>query len=146
MEDDTVADELKIKLEAFTLDCKQPLELAHFYAELLGWVVPFHDEEYAVAGPAGTSLGAYPGLTFQRNDEYVPPQWPAQPGVQQQMAHLDFAVNDLDKAVAHALRCGAAVADTQFTSEWTVMLDPAGHPFCLCLMKQIFDNPDFGLK
>lgn len=34
--------------------------------------------------------------------------------MQQQMAHLDFAVNDLEKAVQHAVRCGAAVAEEQF--------------------------------
>lgn len=42
--------------------------------------------------------------------------------MQQQMAHLDFAVNDLEKAVQHAVRCGAAVAEEQFSDAWRVML------------------------
>ena len=40
----------------------------------------------------GMSQGAYPGILFQRNPEYCPPVWPEEPGVQQQMAHLDFSV------------------------------------------------------
>jgi len=61
------------------------------------------------------------------------------------MAHLDFAVNDLEKAVSHAVNCGAIVADTQYSNEWRVMLDPAGHPFCLCEMKALMESPHFGL-
>ena len=45
------------------------------------------------------------------------------------MAHLDFAVNDLEKAVQHAINCGATMAAEQFSEGWRVMFDPAGHPF-----------------
>ena len=66
--------------------------------------------------------------------------------LQQQMAHLDFAVNDLEKAVQHAVRCGAAVAEEQFSDAWRVMLDPAGHPFCLCQMKSMMESACFALR
>ena len=115
-------DELKIKMYSFTMDCKDPYELAKFYAQLLGWEIPFHSEEYA------------------------PPVWPERSGMQQQMAHLDFAVNDLEKAVQHAVRCGAAVAEEQFSDAWRVMLDPAGHPFCLCQMKSMMESACFALR
>ena len=137
--------DLKIKMYALTLDCKNPLELAKFYAALLQWAIPFHNEEYAVVGPPGVGQGAYPGITFQLNDEYQPPVWPEAPGAQQQMAHLDFAVNDLEAAVRHAVDCGAIVANAQFSDGWRVMLDPAGHPFCLCDMKPVFESADFAL-
>lgn len=68
------------------------------------------------------SQGAYPGILFQRNPEYCPPVWPEEPGVQQQMAHLDFAVNDLEEAVQHAINCGATMAAEQFSEEWRVCL------------------------
>ena len=84
-------------------------------------------------------------MLFQRNPDYQPPVWPAQPGEQQQMAHLDFAVNDLEKAVEHAIECGATMAENQFSDEWKVMLDPAGHPFCLCEMKSLIESPHFAL-
>ena len=47
------------------------------------------------------------------------------------MMHLDFEVTDLDAAVAHAIGLGARVHDHQPQDSVRVMLDPAGHPFCL---------------
>lgn len=138
--------ELKIKMSSFTLDCKDPHALAEFYAALLHWEIVFSDEEYAVVGAPGAKQGAYPEITFQRNPEYTPPVWPEEPKAQQQMAHIDFAVNDLERAVPYAVQCGAAIADQQFSDSWTVMFDPAGHPFCLCRMKQVFESPDFALR
>jgi predicted enzyme related to lactoylglutathione lyase len=122
---------------ALTLDCKDPYELAKFYAALLKWEIPFHDEEYVVVSPPGTNKGEYPCITFQRNPEYNPPVWPEEPEAQQQMAHIDFAVNDLEKAVQYAIHCGAAIADQQFSDGWKVMFDPAGHPFCLFMSNEI---------
>ena len=137
--------ELKIKMYSFTLDCINPYALAKFYAELLNWEIPFYDENWACIGVPGMSQGAYPGILFQRNPEYCPPVWPEEPGVQQQMAHLDFAVNDLEEAVQHAINCGATMAAEQFSEEWCVMFDPAGHLFCLCRMKAIFESEKFAL-
>ncbi len=137
--------ELKIKFYATTIDCKNPLELANFYAALLGWVVVFNDETFATVAAPSAKQGAYPGITFQVNPAYQPPIWPEEPQAQQQMAHLDFVVNDVDKAVQHALKCGATVANRQFTDDWVVMLDPSGHPFCLCKGGHLFDSPDFAL-
>jgi hypothetical protein len=47
------------------------------------------------------------------------------------MLHLDFEVVDLEAAVAHALELGAEEAAYQPQDNVRVMLDPAGHPFCL---------------
>ena len=131
-------DGLKIKLYSFTLDCIEPHALGKFYATLLDWEMGFNDEEYAWAYPSGTQQGEFPGILFQRNPDYKPPVWPATAGEQQQMAHLDIAVNDLEKAVSHAIHCGATVAQKQFSDGWRVMIDPEGHPFCLCLIKHVF--------
>lgn len=138
-------DELKIKMYSFTMDCEDPYELAEFYAKLLKWEIPFHDEDWACVSAPGAAQGAYPGILFQKNSAYKPPVWPEEPGAQQQMAHMDFAVNDLEEAVQYAVRCGAVIADKQFSDEWRVMFDPAGHPFCLCRMNAIFDSADFAL-
>jgi predicted enzyme related to lactoylglutathione lyase len=138
-------DELIIKMYSFTMDSKDPHELAKFYAELLRWETLSIDEEYAIAYPSGTHQGSYPGIMFQRNLEYKPPVWPQKPEDQQQMAHIDFAVNDLERAVQYAIHCGAKIAEAQFSDNWTVMLDPAGHPFCLCEMKHIIESANFAL-
>ncbi|MBU3071964.1 VOC family protein [Clostridium estertheticum] len=72
-------------------------------------------------------------LVFQDIPNYKRPVWPSQDEKQQPMAHLDFLVkmDELDKEIAHAISCGAKLADVQFSTEWTVMIDPAGHPFCI---------------
>jgi hypothetical protein len=53
-------------------------------------------------------------------------------GEQRPMMHFDFQVSDLDSAVAEAVALGAEVAAHQPQENVRVLLDPAGHPFCLC--------------
>jgi hypothetical protein len=48
------------------------------------------------------------------------------------MMHFDFQVGDLESAVADALALGATLAAEQPQENVRVLLDPAGHPFCLC--------------
>lgn len=128
----------KIKLYSFTLDCVDTQALAKFYSELLGWQTVYANEEFAVVADPTAKQGEYPGITLQKNENYLPPVWPANTQMQQQMAHLDFAVNDLEKSVKHAVSCGAKIAENQFSDSWKVMFDPAGHPFCLCLIESAF--------
>jgi catechol 2,3-dioxygenase-like lactoylglutathione lyase family enzyme len=109
------------------LDCPDAPALARFYADLLGWTVDKDEPDWAtVSPPDGVAY-----LGFQTSPEYVPPAWPPDAGRQQMMAHLDFEVHDLDAAVAGAIEAGATVADFQPQENVRVMLDPAGHPFCL---------------
>lgn len=135
-----------IKFYSVVIDCKDPEALAAFYAQLMDWQVVYSSEEYAGVGVPDTPQGGYPVLTFQRVPDYVPPVWPEQPGVQQTMEHLDFAVDDLEAAVAHAVRLGARTADEQFNEGWEVMLDPEGHPFCLLRPCGIMESDGFALR
>ena len=75
-------------------------------------------------------------LVFQTVDEYVAPKWPWEKGKQQQMVHIDYLVDDLKRAEEYAFECGAVKADTQYYDTSTVMLDLAGHPFCLSTIQQ----------
>jgi hypothetical protein len=59
--------------------------------------------------------------------------WPSEAGLQQMMLHIDIAVDDVAAAVADAVELGATVADYQPQDDVRVLLDPAGHPFCLYL-------------
>jgi hypothetical protein len=70
-------------------------------------------------------------LAFASSDRYVPPVWPEVAGQQQMMMHLDLEVPDLDAAVAAATAAGATLAGFQPQQTVRVMLDPAGHPFCV---------------
>ena len=46
-------------------------------------------------------------------------------------AHLDIGVSDLDAGVARAQALGASLAEHQPQDDVRVLIDPAGHPFCL---------------
>lgn len=127
-----------LQVAAVTIAAPDPRELAAFYARLLGWQVatsegprpgmPTTDGWAQMRPPAGT---AAPTLNFEFEADYQPPTWPSEPGKQQLMLHLDVAVDDLDAAVAHAVGEGATLAEFQPQQLVRVMLDPAGHPFCL---------------
>ena len=113
------------------LDCPDAPALARFYAGLLGWRVAKEEPDWATITP-GEGV-AYVG--FQTSPEYVPPVWPPVEGEQQMMMHLDVEVDDLGAAVEDALAAGARLAEHQPQENVRVMLDPAGHPFCLYLGK-----------
>jgi catechol 2,3-dioxygenase-like lactoylglutathione lyase family enzyme len=101
-------------------------ELAAFYRNLLGWPVDHEQPGWVRLDPPSGG----PRLAFQSEPGYVRPSWPAAPGDQQMMVHLDFRVGDLAEAGAHALACGAVEAEHQPQDDVRVHLDPAGHPFC----------------
>ncbi|MEU9393020.1 VOC family protein [Streptomyces sp. NPDC048324] len=114
-------------LSAAVLDCPDAHELAAFYRRLFGWAVRESEPDWVmIAPPEGGT-----GLSFQTEPQFVRPTWPAEPGAQQMMLHLDIGVDDLDSAVAHAGDMGAQLADVQPQDDVRVMLDPVGHPFCL---------------
>ncbi len=103
--------------------------LAHFYSSLLGWPIAKEAPEGAAIQVPGTS--SY--LGFDDSPDFVPPVWPAADGHQRMMMHIDIAVDDLAAAVADAIELGATLAEFQPQEDVRVLLDPAGHPFCLYL-------------
>ena len=113
------------KLGAIGLDCPEPRALAQFYAALMGVEPGFLSDDFAAFKAGGL------WISMHRVDDYRPPRWP-DPDAPQQM-HLDLAVDDLDAGEATAIALGATKAAAQPAPDrWRVMLDPAGHPFCLC--------------
>jgi len=118
------------------LDCLDSEALSAFYCKLLGWNVGYRFDD----GNCNIIIIASPdcnaNIGFQRDPDYTPPVWPAEPETPQQMMHLDIAVpKELHHAwVRYAVSLGAKVAHPQYTDMGTVMLDPEGHPFCIDLM------------
>ena len=111
------------------IEAPDPAALARFYSGLLEWPVVHEEPGTAVlaTSPDGSSF-----VVFQQATGYEPPVWPPQEGRQRPMMHLDVQVGDLDSAVDEAVALGATLADHQPQDNVRVMLDPAGHPFCLC--------------
>jgi catechol 2,3-dioxygenase-like lactoylglutathione lyase family enzyme len=119
----------RMTMTGIVLDSPDAGTLAAFYRRLLGWAVEQDEPGWVkLRAPDGG-----PGLSFQTETGYVRPAWPAGPGDQQMMIHLDIRVDDLDAAGAHAVAAGATLAEYQPQDDVRVYLDPAGHPFCLCL-------------
>jgi hypothetical protein len=51
---------------------------------------------------------------------------------------MDLDVDDVAEAVERCLELGASKPDFQpgDGDRWTVLLDPAGHPFCVCRLRR----------
>jgi len=114
-----------IRYASVTFDCPDPAELARFYGEALGLPVRFSSDDFILLGKEGET-----GLSFNRLANYQRPTWPDP--VQEKQAHLELGVDDLDTAQARLLALGAVEAATQPRPDlWRVLLDPAGHPFCI---------------
>ncbi|MEU6426538.1 VOC family protein [Microbispora sp. NPDC046973] len=117
----------RMTLTAAVLDAPDARELAVFYQRLLGWPIDDDEPGWVTLRPPGGGTG----LSFQTEKLYERPVWPAAPGTQRMMLHLDIEVDDLDAAGAHAAEAGATLAGHQPQDDVRVYLDPAGHPFCL---------------
>lgn len=118
-----------IMLATINMDCHDSEVMADFYGRLLGWEVIWRGPggDFIIVGdPSGGTR-----ISFQQYDDYEPPVWPERPGALRKMIHLDMRVEDLEQAVEHALACGGRLAEYQGRDDLRVLLDPAGHPFCL---------------
>ena len=111
-----------------TLDAPDARALGRFYAALLGWRIHTDEPNWVTIAP---SEEAGYNLAFQTEPHYVRPVWPSEPDEQQMSMHLDIEVDDVEEAVAYAVSAGAEEASFQPQPNVRVMLDPAGHPFCL---------------
>ena len=122
----------RFHLSNTVLGTPDPPALAAFYLALLGWEYRDEDHEsddtWVVIKPPG---GQGVGLSFQLEEAHVPPAWPAGREDQQMQLHLDIGVDDLDAGVARAEALGARQAAYQPQDDVRVLLDPAGHPFCV---------------
>ncbi|GHF56609.1 hypothetical protein GCM10010218_42430 [Streptomyces mashuensis] len=103
-------------------------KLAEFYAAAVGAEVGqgYADEsgvEVAFPVPVGDTT-----YFFCTAKTFRAPDWPAE----ELPFHLDLSFDDPAAAEAYLLELGATKPDFQPGGEhWTVLLDPAGQPFCI---------------
>jgi Glyoxalase-like domain len=116
-----------IDLAAVIVDCaaQESDVMAAFYRAACGGEI--------IRSDAGSAWLKVNGITviFREVEGYQAPTWP-ESDVPMQI-HLDFNVDDLTGAEALLQQCGATTADYQPHREQglVIMLDPAGHPFCI---------------
>ena len=111
------------------IEAPDPSALARFYSELVGWPIGHEEPGTTILAPPEGSVF----VVFQEATDYRRPVWPPADGEQRPMMHFDFQVGDLDAGVQEAVALGATVVEHQPNEQVRVLLDPAGHPFCLCL-------------
>ena len=120
-----------VSWNAVCLDCREVEPMARFYERFLGFEVEFREDAWiSLSDPHGGV-----GLNLQADDTYERPTWPEQPGLPGKMMHFEIKVDDVSAAIDVAVASGATEAPWQPPDRdpetLRIMLDPAGHPFCL---------------
>jgi hypothetical protein len=110
---------------ALTIDCPDPSVMADFYAVLLGGTVTRRAVDEARVDADGRLI------IFRAVPDYRPPTWPSSEVPLH--SHFEYVVDDPHAAAQLLLPLGAGLARHQDPNDpdLIVMLDPAGHPFCL---------------
>lgn len=106
-------------------------DMIALYRDMLGMNVSAREERWAALdGPHGDK-----SILIQVEDWYLSPVWPEEVLAQTKMMHFEVNVSDVPAAVTRAVSLGARQAPHQppdrDPNTLRVMLDPAGHPFCL---------------
>lgn len=114
------------RLAAVSIDCDDPGETSQFWRRMLDLAVIWESADFVALKGAGVLL------TVQRVADYQAPAWPE--GEIPKQMHLELSVDDLDEAERQAVELGARSAEVQPSPDrWRVLVDPAGHPFCVTI-------------
>lgn len=105
-----------------TLDCADSQASATFWSGLLGWAVAHAETDYAMLTGPSHALGSGGWRTTSR-----------QPGRTSTAASSSTSTSrsPISTAAEAAVELGATLPVDQPGETWRVLLDPAGHPFCL---------------
>ncbi|MCX5383954.1 VOC family protein [Streptomyces sp. NBC_00083] len=128
------------KTSILVLDCAEPVELAEFYAALLGGEVETgHDSDFVeVVGGHGVHLA------IRRDHGYAPPSWPRPEDSQQAHLRIVVAFGDMDAAEREVITLGGTPVDTKDNNgprDERVYADPAGHSFTLAVSAKHSGQP-----
>ena len=121
----------KINHQVVVFDAAELNAESNFWVRLLGGTVDAEDDWHMVL------VNGQPRVRVQLAPDHVPPEWPE--GTPQQI-HLDLWVDDFEEAHTAVVSAGArllqAAGSTESADNFQVYADPAGHPFCLCWVKE----------
>ncbi|MCZ4517377.1 VOC family protein [Rhodococcus ruber] len=111
-----------LDVAGISIDCSGPRELARFYLALVGGELLWEN-----TSSSGIRTQSGLNIVAQKVANYAPPVWPSA-----SIVHFDLDAGvSLDESIAYAVECGATEAAEQPDPRWRVLLDPAGHPFCI---------------
>jgi predicted enzyme related to lactoylglutathione lyase len=115
-------------LRNVTVDCRDPLALARFWAAVLGWNVYFDDDPEVLVAP---SFPPVQGPTML----FIPVP---EPRTVKNRVHLDIVPSDRsrDEEVARLVGLGASVVEDHRNASgqglgWVWLADPEGNDFCV---------------
>jgi predicted enzyme related to lactoylglutathione lyase len=121
---------VRINHQVVVFDAADLSAESSFWAGLLGGTVDAEDDWHMI------SADGKPRMGVQLAPDHVAPEWPD--GTPQQI-HLDLWVDDFEAAHKEVMSLGAkllkAAADSESADNFQVYADPAGHPFCICWVK-----------
>ena len=125
---------MALRLQCITVDAQDPLALAQFWAEALGWKIGEDINEIEVwierelGDPQNTG---FPDILFLKNST---------PKNGKNRLHLDLRPDDQAAEVARLEKLGAKQIDIGQSAEptctWIVMADPEGNEFCVLRERQ----------
>lgn len=125
---------MALRLQSITIDAHDPLALAQFWAEALGWKIGEDVNEIEVwierelGDPKNTG---FPDILFLK----VPDS-----KVVKNRLHLDLRPDDQAAEVARLEKLGATKIEigqsTDPDTTWVVMADPEGNEFCVLRERQ----------
>jgi predicted enzyme related to lactoylglutathione lyase len=120
---------MALRLQCITVDAQDPLALAQFWAEALGWKIGEDINEIEVwierelGDPQNTG---FPDILFLKNSDMK---------LGKNRLHLDLRPDDQAAEVARLEKLGAKQIDIGQSAEptctWVVMADPEGNEFCV---------------
>ena len=120
---------MSLSLQCITIDAQDPLALAQFWAEALGWKIGEDVNEIEVwierelGDPKNTG---FPDILFLKNSDKKQGK---------NRLHLDLRPDDQAAEVARLEKLGAKQIDigqaAEPTCTWVVMADPEGNEFCV---------------
>jgi hypothetical protein len=114
-----------VDLAAVIVDCAGAGPMAAFYQAAFGGEIVSSEPDATCLTVGGVMV------IFRAVDGYRAPTWPSADVPMQ--IHLDFFADDLEQTEGLLHQHGATTPDYQPHREngLIVMLDPAGHPFCI---------------
>ncbi len=120
---------MALRLQCITVDADDPLALAQFWSEALGWKIgeDVNDIEVWIERELGDPKNTgFPDILFLKNSAIKSGK---------NRLHLDLRPDDQAAEVARLEKLGAKQIDIGQSAEptctWIVMADPEGNEFCV---------------